>query len=74
MSMKNADAQVKAQIISQINNLRTDAEFYGYDYPTDANLESESVENLCEFLRELSEYILDGILAEMKSQRRRVSH
>jgi len=74
MSMKNTDAQVKAQIISNINNLRTDAEFYGYDYPTDANLESESVENLREFLRELSEYILDGIIAEMELQQGRTTH
>lgn len=73
MSMKNTEAQVKAQIISQINNLRTKAEFYGFDYPTDANLESESTANLSEFLREISVYILDGILAEMKS-RHRVSH
>ena len=74
MSMKNTDAQVKAQIISNINNLRSDAEFYGYDYPTDANLESENVENLREFLRELSEYILDGVIAEMKLQQSRATH
>jgi len=68
MSMKNTDAQVKALIINLINNLRTDAESYGFDYPTDANLEAESIENLREFLRELSEYILDGVTAEMENQ------
>jgi hypothetical protein len=74
MSNQNTDAQVKAQIISQINNLRTDAEFYGYDYPTDANLDDESVENLREFLHEISVYILDGIIAEIELQNGRVTH
>jgi len=74
MNINNTDAQVKAQIISKINNLRTDAEFYGYDYPTDPNLESESVENLREFLHELSVFILDGIIAEMELQNGRATH
>ena len=72
--MNNTDAQVKAQIISKINNLRTEAEFYGYDYPTDPNLESESVENLREFLHELSVFILDGIIAEMQLQQSHATH
>ena len=74
MSMKNTDAQVKAQIINKINNLRSDAEFYGYDYPTDPNLESESIENLREFLHELSVFILDGIIAEIQLQQSRATH
>jgi len=74
MNTENTDAQVKAQIIQRINDLRTDAEFYGYDYPTDPNLESESIENLREFLHELSVFILDGIIAEIELQNGRVTH
>ena len=74
MNTNNTDAQVKAQIISQINNLRTDAEFYGYDYPTDPNLESENIENLREFLHELSVFILDGIIAEIELQQGHATH
>ena len=74
MTINNTDAQVKAQIINQINNLRTDAEFYGYDYPTDPNLEGKSIENLREFLHELSVFILDGIIAEIELQQGHATH
>jgi len=74
MSMKKTDAQVKAQIISLINDLRIDAEFYGYDYPTDANLESESVENLREFLAEINQFVLDGLKAELEYNQEIVTH
>ena len=63
MSMKNTAAQGKAHIIQRINNLKSEAISRGFDYPTEP-IENESVENLSEFLYEISEYILDDILTE----------
>lgn len=74
MNSKNTEAQVKAQVISQINDLRGDAEYYGFDYPTDANLETETVETLNEFLHELSVYILESVIAEIQFQQTQTTH
>ena len=63
MTINNTDAQVKAQIIQRINNLKSAAISRGFDYPTEP-IENESVENLSEFLYEISEYILDHDLTE----------
>lgn len=76
MNMKNTEAQVKARIINQINNLREDAEFYGFDYPnvTDADLRDEEVTNLAAFLHELSTFTMEAIIEEIKYSQRQAAH
>ena len=64
MINENTDAQVKAQLIAQINNFKPKAISYGYDYPTDPNLEGDTVENLQEFLNELRHYFLESATLE----------
>lgn len=61
MVNENTDAQVKAQLIAQINNFKPKVISHGYDYPTDPNLEGETVENLQEFINELRHYYLNAI-------------
>lgn len=77
MNTKNTEAQVKARIINQINNLREDAEFYGFDYPTDvtdADLQNEEVTNLAAFLHEISTFTMEAIIEEIKFSQRQAAH
>ena len=64
MVNENTDAQVKAQLIAQINNFKPKVISYGYDYPTVPNLEGDTVENLQEFLSELRHYFLEAATLE----------
>ena len=76
MNTKSTEAQVKARIINQINNLREDAEFYGFDYPnvTDADLRDEEVTNLAAFLHEISTFTMEAIIEEIKFSQRQAAH
>lgn len=56
MKSENTDAQVKAQIITLINNYRPRAEYLGFDYPTEP-IENNSAIDLLIFLEEILEYI-----------------
>lgn len=56
MKSENTAAQVKAQIIQRINALKPDAIAEGFDYPTQSP-ESATVEELLDFLVEISAYI-----------------
>ena len=57
MNIENTDAQVKAQIIQRINSIKLEAIDYGFDYPTIPPDENDSLENLLNFLVEISSYI-----------------
>ena len=69
--------QTKARIISQINNLREDAEFYGigYSFITDADLQKQGVATLEEFLHETN-FLIEEIkeIEKIKIQQGRVTH
>lgn len=66
MTTKQTDAQVKAQLIRHINAVKGAAIYYGFDYPTNPNLENQTVENLQEFFEELGKYIDKSIRQEMR--------
>lgn len=49
-------AQVKAQLIKRINNIKPEAIALGFDYPTESP-ENASINELIDFLVELSAFI-----------------
>lgn len=51
------DAQVKAQIIAEIEKIKAEAISLGFDYPTDADYETATIRDLHGFLNELRVYI-----------------
>lgn len=77
MNTKQTKAQLKAQLISQINNLREDAEFHGigYSFITDADLQKQGVATLEEFLHETN-FLIEEIkeIEKIKIQQGRVTH
>lgn len=56
MKSENTDAQVKAHIITLINNYRDEAVHLGFDYPTEP-IENSSVIDLLNFLEEIVDYV-----------------
>lgn len=60
------DAQVKAQLIQRINKIKTEAINQGYDYPTDADFNTATTEELQAFHDEIQAYAIDGIIREME--------
>lgn len=56
MINKNTEAQVKAQIIQRINDIKPQAIDLGFDYPTESP-ENVSVNELISFLVEISVFV-----------------
>ena len=65
MVNENTAAQVKAQLIQRINALKSEAIFYGFDWPIQS-LETAELTELLEFHEEIKSYILDAIIEEFE--------
>jgi hypothetical protein len=54
-------------LIKQINKIKPEAIRLGYDYPTDADFNTATTEELQTFHDEIQAYAIDGIISEMES-------
>ena len=67
MVNKNTEAQVKAQLIQRINARKSEAIFYGFNYPTQP-LESVEYAKLLELQDEVRGYILNAVIEEFTKE------
>lgn len=55
----------RENLIKQINKIKPEAISHGYDYPTDADFNTATDEELQAFHDEIQAYTIDAIIAEM---------
>lgn len=57
----------REKLIKQINKIKPEAINQGYDYPTDADFNAATTEELQNFHNEILNYAIEGIIAEMEA-------
>ena len=56
----------KAQLITLINKVKPEAIKQGFDYPTNADFNTATTQELQAFFSEIQAYAIDGIINEME--------
>ena len=56
----------KEQLITLINKVKPEAIKHGFDYPTNADFNTATTQELQAFFSEIQAYAIDGIISEME--------